>query len=249
MTGPAGRFLSTIPIASMYVSDKITQTSQVFSKPAPSSATVSDNNRQCKAKTNGYGMTPIVYDFGVSTSPNKWIAGGDGTNVLAISYDGKRWFVGGSPANNVTAVNCIANNGSVWVVGTTNTDSSGTIFYSADGLSWTSVYTTTSRIMEMKHNGTMFVAFSSNGNTFYSYDGALWLQGTISYTGSTPTNISNIGWNGIYWLIGSNGSDSSGNRVWKSSDGIQWTSITTVTTTNVYAIIWTGQSWFVWNYK
>jgi hypothetical protein len=246
-TGPAGRFLSTIPIASMDISDKLTATKSAFSKPAPSSATVSDARQQARANTNGFGMTPTIYEYGVSVSNSatKFIAGGNGTNVIAVSYDGTRWFASGKPANNVTSVNCIANNGSIWVVGVTTTDSSGAIFYSADGLSWGLAHSTTSPISKLKYNGAMFVAFSSNGNAKYSSDGANWFAGSISYSGSSPTSVGEIGWNGVYWLVGGNGSDSAGNRVWKSYDGIHWNPIVTVTSTNIAAIHWTGDTWIL----
>jgi hypothetical protein len=88
------------------------------------------------------------------------------------------------------------------------------------------------------------VAFSSNGTPIYSYNGVNWLSGSISYT-TSPTSVGEIGWNGVYWLVGSNGADPSGNQVWKSYNGINWSPITTVTSTNIFAVYWTGSFWIL----
>jgi hypothetical protein len=241
-TGPAGRFLSTIPIASMDTSDKLTVTRASFSKAAPSSATVSDATTQARAQTNGYSSTNTVYEFGVSTASPKWLVGGIGGNTLAMSFDGVRWLASGSPSNSVASVNCIAHNGSVWVVGTTSLDSSGQIYTSVDGLSWSLAYQSASPISRMKHNGQLFVAFSSIGSALYSMDGSNWLAGSITYA-SAPTAVSEIGWNGSYWLVGGNGADASGNRVQKSLDGITWSPLVTITSTSIKSIVWAGAFW------
>jgi hypothetical protein len=91
----------------------------------------------------------------------------------------------------------------------------------------------------------MFVAFSSSGEASYSYDGGNWLAGSITYAVSSPTLISEIGWNGVYWLVGGNGTHTSNQHVWKSYDGINWTPIQTVTSTSIYSIFWTGKFWFL----
>jgi hypothetical protein len=235
----------------MDISDKLTSTKPVFSKPAPSAATVSDSSKQSKARTTGYGVTPTVYNYGVSQASTKWIAGGTGTNIFAVSYDGARWFSATSPQlSGVSSINCIANNGALWVIGTTNSDSSGSLFYSSDGASWTSSYTTAYPITKLRYNGELFVAFNSNGDAFYSYYGANWLTGNISYY-TRPTEIfhnGELGWNGVYWLCVSNGAaDASGNRLWKSYDGITWLAEvgSNITSTIIYTVYWTGSFWFL----
>jgi hypothetical protein len=229
----------------MDVSDKLTTTRSTFSKPAPSAATVSDSATQSRAKTTGYPSTPTVYNFGVSSTSPKLLVGGSGTNDIAVSYDGINWFASASPSANVTSINCIAHNGSVWVVGTTNSGSTGSIYYSADGVTWISAYSTSSSVSRLKHNGNMFVAFSSSGEAAYSYDGGNWLAGSITYAVASPTSISEIGWNGVYWLVGGNGTHTTNQHVWKSYDGINWTGIATVTSTSIYTIFWTGKFWFL----
>ncbi len=64
-----------------------------------------------------------------------WVAGGDGINRLAYSYDGINWTGLGTIIFNFAL--CAAWNGTMWVAGGAGSGGGNTLAYSYDGINWT----------------------------------------------------------------------------------------------------------------
>jgi hypothetical protein len=116
---------------------------------------------------------PQVYTFGNSI-PNRWVAGGQGTNTIAYSDDGINWTGLGTTIFNFS-VQDISWNGTMWVA--VSFDSLNTIAYSYNGINWTGIGTTifSTAGRGIGWNGTMWVAGGQGINTIaYSYNGINW---------------------------------------------------------------------------
>ena len=149
---------------------------------------------------------------------NLWLAGGEGTNHLAYSYNGSNWL--STNTGLFTSIRTLAWNGSLWVAGGAGAN---TLAYSADGFNWTglgvSTFTSTNAVA---WNGRMWVAGGAGANSLaYSYDGITWGGlGLSTFTGQgtgfawgASTNVwvatggpSSIqlaySYNGIQWFPG-----------------------------------------------
>jgi hypothetical protein len=111
-----------------------------------------------------------------------WLAGGQGTNIYAYSYDSINWTTVSTFV--LSFIRGFAWNGIRWVA---TGGGSGVFFaYSTDGLTWTAI--TYSNIYEfyganiggpVVWNGTIFIA-SGPGNSAYSGDGINW-TGSVDY--------------------------------------------------------------------
>jgi hypothetical protein len=186
----------------------------------------------------------MEYELDVESSPEKWLVGG--TSISFSNDGGSKWYDAGAPSNRVASVNSIANNGDMWLAATTSTGANnGEIYYSVDGFTWTATYQQGVGIATMKHNGHTFVAVDLSGGVLYSHNGLNWQSGSITYASSAPTIIGDLAWNGLFWLVGTNGDDGNGNRVWKSYDGVSWQPLATITTSVVSVVEWTGTEWFI----
>lgn len=106
---------------------------------------------------------------------NLWLAGGEGTNHLAYSYNGSNWQ--SISTGLFTSVRALAWNGKLWVAGGTGTH---TLAYSYDGFSWTGLGTST---------------FSASTNTV-AWNGQLWLAGGVG-TNSLGYSYDGIRWGGL----------------------------------------------------
>jgi hypothetical protein len=238
-TGPTGYINQSMVVGSFDISDPLATTLPNFTKPTSFDVTVSESG--VKAKTTGYNATPTVYTFDSAKSV-KWVAGGEGANTLAISTDGIRWYGLGTSVLS-SRCNDVAFNGTIWVAvgsGTANAN----VAYSYDGVNWTSVTVITEEGDRVKWNGNVFVATFKTGGVYYSYDGINWNAATITINNAS-TKFHAMDWNGLYWLIGTNGSTSGNLSLYKSYDGITWSAVSSFANILVSAITWTGTNWIV----
>lgn len=104
------------------------------------------------------------------------------------------------------------------------------LYYSYNGVNWTSSLTSTSYyIIQVKYLNGRFVAVGTSGKTFYSYDGISWTAMTIVL--SIPGNIANGSYstvtygNGVYIMSGGYITDDNivRNNSLFSYDGATWT--------------------------
>jgi hypothetical protein len=166
------------------------------------------------------------------------VAGGQGTNTLAYSFNGNTWIpVTSSPFS--TAGRGVAWNGSLWVaVG----EGGNTLAISPNGITWsgtTSPFTTSGQAVAW--NGSLWVAVGDNNMIYSSTDGVLWSpRGTTGGTLSFTTNGRGIAWNGSLWVAVGQGT----NSIATSPTGILWTGLgTSVFSTAGLGIAWNGSLW------
>lgn len=177
-----------------------------------------------------------VITFGNRKKRVAWVAGGDGINSLAYSYDGLNWTGLGKTIFTSYGL-AIGWNGTIWSAGGIGTNS---LAYSYDGINWTGLGTTifTSYCHGLMWNQTMCVAVGYGTNSIaYSYDGLNW----TGLGSSILTNGYSVGWNGNMWIITGEG----GNSMAYSYDGINWTNVPNFYTkiTNGLAVAWNGTMW------
>jgi hypothetical protein len=192
----------------------------------------------------GIGMTPFsTRGRCIIWSGTMWIAGGQGSNQMAYSYDVYNWTSITSPFS--TACYGIAHNAelNMFVAVGENPANNQSIAYSFNGINWISSSFTlfTTKGISVAWNGELWVATGEGvANTIaYSSDG-------ISWTGLGSTIFSssgkNIEWNGKIWVATGEGT----NRIAYSTDGITWTGTATTLfsgTSVGYAIAWNGEMW------
>jgi hypothetical protein len=168
---------------------------------------------------------------------NMWLAGGQGTNHLAYSYNGSNW--NGIATGLFSIVYATAWNGTLWVAGGGGTN---TLAYSYDGLNWTGLGTSLFAFQTnaLAWNGTMWLAGGAGlTNTMgYSYDGITWnslgyaAQSTITY---------GIAWGKDKWVAVGGMSTT---QIAYSRDGFSWTPASVSTFVNAtsygYAVAWNG---------
>lgn len=153
-----------------------------------------------------------------SKEQNRFVAVGKSTTV-AHSVDGVYWLGGSIPG--MVEGKCVKWNGEIWVAGGVPVvNGTGSIAYSFDGKTWTSVPG----------------MFSGNAHTI-EWNGTYWcvFGEDSTYTLATSSN-------GIDWRIENNGSitpqpvyndpfflqETSGNTYLKSVDGVSWESLSTL---------------------
>jgi hypothetical protein len=148
------------------------------------------------------------------------VAGGNGPNTIAYSYDGLTWNGATNPFSEVYGV---AWNGSLWIAGGQNSDASVTIATSPDGITWTPRVNPFDGgyVIDIAWNGSLWVAVghTPDGTTIItSPDGIEWTATTSPFDGAYAFGIA---WNGSLWVaVGSSSSAS----IATSSDGITWDS-------------------------
>jgi hypothetical protein len=243
--GPTGQSVlfsystAKLPVASFDISDRLSIPNTLFTKTIPQNTVISDSYGKYYAKTNGYNTYSTRYTFGINPT-NKWLAGGIGTNTMAFSNDGVKWYPMGSTVF-TTQCNALLWNGFLWVAGGAGTN---TLAYSYDSVSWTGLGTSIfdTQCTSIVWNGTIFVATGYNTNHLaYSYDGINWTGlGTTLFTGGGVAHC--VSWNGQYFLAGGSGTT---NRIVISTNGINWNGLdgSSVFGTSCRAIIWTGAVW------
>ena len=157
----------------------------------------------------------------VAYNGSYFLAGG--YNYIAKSNDGNIW----TDVNIQTvlgAVNSLAWNGNIWVAAATNSHSIG---YSYDGVSWTVGANTDSLLnaaFVVSYNGTQFLAGGiGNYRLISSKDGINW-TGVMLLTNETylPGSITDITWNGKYWIVTNAVNNKKDPKIAYSSDLVNW---------------------------
>jgi len=167
-----------------------------------------------------------------------WIAGGvdvAGTrNTLAYSYDGIQW----TGINNVftTAVTGIIYNGIGWVA--VGTGGGNTVAYSLNGINWgglnPSSFTGGGSVF---WNGTVFLITGTSGTAYYSIDGAIWNQTSLSNAVGVPAS------NGYTWVCPISTSPGL-SYITQSNPGLStWTSISSPVFTGGNCVCYGGNIW------
>jgi len=119
---------------------------------------------------------------GIAWGQDKWVAVGQGTNSIAISYTGTVWYFLGTTVFSV-AGSAVAYGAGLWLAVGSGTNS---IAYSYDGVSWiglgTGVFSVTGN--GVATNGSAWVAVGQGTNTIaYSANGISWSgQGTTVFS-------------------------------------------------------------------
>ena len=182
------------------------------------------------SSTGATGPTGAAGSGAATTlSENFVVAGGNGTNQMAYSYDGISWTASSS-GNSIFNATCnsVAWNGIIWLAGGSEnggTSPTNRIAYSTDGITWTAsssgnaIFTLRGSVFAW--NGTRWVAGGYGTNQVaYSSDGITW---TASASGNAllTASCTALAWNGSIWVAGGNGSS-----VIYSYDGINWTAST-----------------------
>jgi len=197
-----------------------------------------------------------------------WVAGGNGTNQLAYSYDGLSWTA--SPTSTTsspfsTSCNIVSWNGSLWVAGGDTDGTTSSIVWSNDGINWTSTSYKSFNVKTLTWNGTLWIAGGATINNInsmaYSYDGNIWTDVSSSYT---LTNGTYNGSSSRYYInyniinnpiivpiittsfIVSVGNSYNNNKIAYSYDGLKWlvsTSGNSLFTSNVYCVAYNGTLW------
>ena len=153
-----------------------------------------------------------------SETAGKFVAVGSGVYAL-ISTDGITWNQGGRISDVAHYGLCFSD--SKWVT----SDTSGAIYYSPDGTTWTAAATNTATYATS--NGIIHDAVSGrylmgaiSGYVWRSTDGITWTQSTTN-TGGFVYGIEHIIEIGYYVSVGQ------GNRIYYSTDGDTWTAAAT----------------------
>ena len=207
----------------------------------------SDGTAECSLAYSYDGMNWTAADtssslifsyggFGVAWGGSYWVAVGGGSNMFATSYDGINWAA--QPSNAIfgdAGVQAIAYNGNLWVA--TGNQGTSTIAYSSDGSNWTGADTSAAFV------------FQSWGNTV-AWNGSIWVAGGTSASGlclAYSSNASNwtlspsqtfnfdcwsVAWNGLQWTAVGD----SNTTIAKSTNGVNWTSISSALFTDGYAV-------------
>jgi hypothetical protein len=186
----------------------------------------------------------------VAFNGSRWVAVGTNfattsppTITGAYSEDGITWTatrtnIFGNTAG-ISRGYGVAWNGIRWVaVGTNAATSTGTVFYSNDGLVWTLASGTTFNGIGgigrgVAWNGTRFVAVGANSTTtpsvtaITSVDGINWTATTTNvFTATTGASGYSVMWSGTKWIAGGTGATGNINMLY-SYDGLLWSSVVT----------------------
>ena len=162
----------------------------------------------------------VGWFYCIAYNGSYFLAGG--YNRIAKSSDGNTW-TDVDVTSIIGAVNSIAWNGYVWVA--TGTNTSNVVAYSTNGVAWTAVNTSlmnSGRVVV--YNGTNFlVGGDGNYRLISSIDGINWV-GVMLYTNETylPGSITDITWNGTYWIVTSQVNNTTDPKIAYSSDLVNW---------------------------
>jgi hypothetical protein len=136
------------------------------------------------------------------------------TKVILYSADGMAWT--NATQSYLTIGQCVAWNGSMWIVG--GIGDAYSMIYSYDGMNWNPIPNSKSimnTVYGIAYNGSLWVAGGSS--LAYSLDGINWTTTTHSFT-----VINEVVWNGTMWMVGGQATRS----LTYSYDGKNWTSVT-----------------------
>ena len=176
--------------------------------------------------------------YAVGWNGTYWLAGGSGTNSIAMSYDGSNWFVQATSSLFSIACYTILWNGSYWLAGGSG---SYPIVYGPNIGSNNSNWYSTDVILPTVN--------------CLAWNGSYWLAGGISApVVSVSSNGSNwwpplttgrgVAYNGFYWIAVGTGNST----IMKSSDntGQVWFPVSRNTIfSTAYCVAWNGSYWLV----
>jgi len=164
----------------------------------------------------------VVIFYCIAYNGTYFVAGG--YNRIAKSSDGNTW-TDVSVSSSLGAVQSITWNGRLWVAAGFDVYPIG---YSTDGVSWTVATSATGLINSgntVVYNGTKFLAGGvGNYRLISSIDGINWV-GVMLYTNETylPGSITDITWNGTYWIVTNQANNTTDPKIAYSSDLVNWT--------------------------
>ena len=179
--------------------------------------------------------------MGIDVNSSLYVATGEGTNTLVYSYDLVNWNA--VSTNPFQRGRCVLWTGRRWLAGGSIGSGLSSIVYSDDGINWidasnannlaqgsTSVFSTV--VNKIASNGSTIVAVGKGGNTIaYSKDHGESFTGLgISYL--TVEGFA-VEWCGTHFIAGG-----TGNQMFKSTDGINWTAIATPVLLSTNDITW-----------
>jgi hypothetical protein len=184
--------------------------------------------------SNGY-WSKVIYGNG------KYVAISNNTyNKIAYSTDGINWTVTTPSADNLQGWYGVAYGNGKFVAISNNMIS----VYSTDGINWTETAMLPGIWSSITYGNGKFVALNNNSNhnkAAYSTDGINWTETAIianpNYTNTGPWNDVTYG-NGKFVAVGSirnqpSGATYSFARVAYSTDGINWTQISSASNGNI----------------
>ena len=192
----------------------------------------------------------------VNSNNNFSVAGGNGTNKLAYSYDGINWNPSSSGNSLFSGgqVNAIAWNNNYWVAVGYNTDKSVCIAVSSDGIYWiasTNNLFSNGKGTGVAWNGSYWVAVGNNSSSSSTVS-IIKSNNGMTWTASTNNPFLNSGYgiacNNSTWIaVGQtyiDGQNNPTNCIATSSNGLIWTVNNTLYSgeyTN--RIAWNGSYW------
>lgn len=200
--------------------------------------------------THGNGLFAAVSKYGtVHTSPdgktwsqkatelgslddvvwtgNQFLAVGC-SGALATSLDGLTWTPRSFPSSNA-CLRAVAWNGTQYAAVGTDSNLSGQVWTSYDGLNWV-FRTGAEQLNDIVWNGFLFVAVGYNGRVLTSADGTDW---SFNNVGSN-VQLSGIAWDGSRFMAVSNSAD----FAFSSTDGVSW--IVHPNSIRPTDLLWTG---------
>jgi len=187
--------------------------------------------------------TDVTYEHlrGVHYINGQFIAVGDKDTVLT-STDGVAWTnenLSVTPASNLRD---IAYGNSRYVA----VGSNGVVLTSGNGTSWTATAISPAVpagtiFQGLVWNGGQFVAVGTGGVIYTSPDGITW----ASQTSGTSDNLWGVAWTGSQFFAASDNSANDGQLILTSSNGTNWTPVSSFTVPNatslsLYGIHWNG---------
>ncbi len=202
------------------------------------------NFRVSSVKNSGAVSAPstVISGSTVALSVANWVAGGNGSNTLAWSDDGKVWENSNDSTNIFSGWGNNAKwNGSLWVAGGKGS-SNKTIAWSDDGKVWNtatgSPFLDFCNTVAWSSSQSLWVAGGGgSSNIAWSDDGKSWTAATSS---PFNDNCISVEWNGSIWVAGGAGSS---NIAW-SNDGKSWNAATgSPFNTFCTGVVWNGSMW------
>lgn len=129
-------------------------------------------------------------------------------------------------------------NGTIWVgVGFRSTSPTTSIIYSLDGVNWSfaSINTGSITLYKVRWNGVKFLATSLNSGTYWSSsDGINWIA-ELGLS-SLMAGIYNIVFHAGFWYVGGYNTAATLGIIYRSSDGVSWSSVYSTNTGYIYSI-------------
>lgn len=169
----------------------------------------------------------------VKWNGNKFLAISQNTATYWSSSDGINWIAELGLSSLMGVIYSITFHGGFWYVGGYNVGASaGIICRSTDGVSWSSVYSTTSGyILSLESNGSTLVAVvGSTPIIVYSTNGTSWSTATVASGAGTYQIASAIVWCGSplnRFVLGGFTGQATSFKMLQSTNGISWTTVNT----------------------